>query len=219
MFRSTPELGSENDPTVINSMQVQQRRAAKSRQKALKEDRACGQQLLRWKTLASSKSPSVLPQQSLKCKSSALDTRQEVERLQKVIKLLQSTLKEAELYAARLASTVITCNGDDNTWALLVPDLHRLLACLQGATATSQRNVAQPEQNASVTSVSSCTQKEGSSQLLRSLEKLRERWVNLECEVDYVIFTSLLNPCFAPQGTLSGVIGASGFFGFRRNSF
>ncbi len=180
MFRSTPEVGSENDPTVINSMQDRQRRAAKSRQKAQKEDKACGQQLLRWKALASSKSPSVLPQKSLKCKSSALDTQQEVERLQKTIKLLQCTLKEAELYAARLASTVITGNSGDNTWALLVPDLHRLLACLQSAIAKSLRSVAPTEQNECITSVSSCTQKEESSQLLRSLEKLREIWVNLE---------------------------------------
>ncbi len=179
MFRSTQEVGSENDPTVINSMQGQQRRAAKSCQKILNKDRACGQQLLKWKTLALSPSPTVFPQQSLKCKSSAIDTQQEVERLQRVIKQLQSTLKEAELYAARLASTVITCDGD-NTWALLVPDLHRLLGCLQATTATYRRNVAQPERNGNATSVESCTQKEGSSQLLRRLEEMRERWVSLE---------------------------------------
>ncbi len=171
-------MGSENDPNVINSMQGQQRRASKSRHKNLKEDRACGQQLMRWKALSSSTPPAVLPKQSLKCKSSSLDTQLEIERLKKVIEKLQSTLKEAELYAAKLASTVITCDGD-STWALLVPDLHRLLACLQSAIPTPHCNLPRRDQYGNAISVSSCAQKERGSQLLRSLEKLQERWVSL----------------------------------------
>ncbi len=179
MLRSTQEVGSENDPMVINYMHGQQRRTEKCCQKNQNGDRACGQQLLKWKTRTLSTPTAVLPHQSLKCKSSAVDTQQEVERLQRVIKQLQSALKEAELYAARLASTVITCDGD-NTFSLLVPDLHRLLGCLQATKGKYRSNAAQPERNGNATLVESCTQREGSSQLLRKLEKLRERWVSLE---------------------------------------